>query len=110
MYTRAAAEERAVDERDIGAPVLQRRGFSWTGDTSNVIPLLESKERLDARPDDRMSHHEEHLRLRQRGYSTPRPPFARALNRSIPQASDRAVAIPATLSGIATRLSYQTHS
>src|SRR5688500_12011990 len=110
MYTRTATEKRAVDERDVGTPVLERGAFSGTGNTSNVVSLLESQQRFDARPDDGMRDHQEHLCLRQPRYSTARLGFARSLNRSIPQASDQAVAVPSRLSGIATRLSYQTHS
>src|SRR5688572_256802 len=110
MDARTATQKRAVDERNVGAPVPQRGAFGRTGNTSNVVSLLESQQRFDARPDDRMRDHQEHPCLRQPRYSTAPPGFARPLNRSIPQASYQAVAVPSRLSGIATRLSYQTHS
>ena len=73
MDPRAAAEQRAVDERDVGTPVLEPGALGRAGDTPDVVPLLEPQQRFDARPDDRVSNDEEDpCLLRQPRYSTAR--------------------------------------
>ena len=110
MHAGAAAQERPVNERDVRTPIAQRGGLCRARDASDFVALLESEQRFDARSDHRVRDDQQQLDLFQPRYSTPRWALRGPLDRCIPRASDQAVGVLSTLSGITTRLSYQTHT